>query len=1081
MRTLRKTIKWMFLLVLLGTVTAGGYAFYVWNESDELLRQMLLSRFHEIAPDWNLSIARARFDFHGRVHVYNLSLKENDGKSPLLDVPEAILTVDRERLADPETPMQHVRWIRPHVHLARDAAGVWNWRKLPPLKLPKKVVPEFHADHLTLSLAFQDSEGAPSVATTIEDVRLQLIPSGARQFLVKAAARFLHSNGVSIEGDWQLDADAWNLTGQIKNLALDRDLLDFTAQLSPDVRVGMSRLHLWLDRLAAAGAAQNADGRPATGTAPAAAQPGDVIDRLGLSLTADAQFRISHWNKDAEREFKISLHLVQGEVATPPVPFPLKELRGDIEIENQQILVQKLSAQSGATRIKLERARVLDHGDSRPADLDLEITGLPLDERIPGLLTPPIRRVYNEVQPTGEADLKVHLEFNGHDHWEHGCDVVYRNGTVVHQKFPYRIEQVGGTITQRGNLVDVAMQGRAGIRRVTLSGRVENPGPAPASTIIVKTAGIPIDEQLRRACPDKYRRVIDHLQLQGELEGTVKFIRAAGPGQPVRVVTEARLANGAVNCRAFPIPISNVSGEFCSSGETCKFEKFSGRFGPADVAWSGQYGPNAQGHPQLKLDFEMIGATFDRQLLAALPDDFKEVWKEFNPEGSLSVEGKVFWLPGPAARPRVARLKATISDAKMTLRSFPFIVTDVSAKVDYDGRKANILSFRARHDEATLRVDGGFATFDSDGEWAVHLDPLFVDDLEATPRFRRALPQQMGKIVETLNPRGKQDIRGWLEFRGKRGTEYPMTAAWDTTTVYSGTTINAGVDLRDIHGKAYFRGTWDGERAVGDGSVDLRSVRIFDYQLTDIKGPASIDGNRLVLGTPPVKGRRGRDPAASAQSLSARFISGLLALDAVVDLGDPMRYQLDMTLTNGELNHFAKLYMPNNTKLAGLLNGSMELKGEGLDPKRMTGSGKLVISPAALYELPVIVKIFNVLSFVPPDKKAFDKAQFVFDIKGGTLLFERIDLIGDAIILVGKGTVGFDGAVRLRFASRLGRRQLPIPIVREFVDGVSKGWVGVNVTNTLRDPKTQVTTFQQIDDALRRLLGVFDARATQRR
>ncbi len=63
----------------------------------------------------------------------------------------------------------------------------------------------------------------------------------------------------------------------------------------------------------------------------------------------------------------------------------------------------------------------------------------------------------------------------------------------------------------------------------------------------------------------------------------------------------------------------------------------------------------------------------------------------------------------------------------------------------------------------------------------------------------------------------------------------------------------------------------------------------------------------------------------------------------------------------------------------------------------------------------------------------------------------------------------------------MGRKQLPIPIVREVVNEVSKGWVGVNVSNTLRDPKTEVRSFQQIDDALRRLLGVFDARAPQRR
>ncbi len=73
-----------------------------------------------------------------------------------------------------------------------------------------------------------------------------------------------------------------------------------------------------------------------------------------------------------------------------------------------------------------------------------------------------------------------------------------------------------------------------------------------------------------------------------------------------------------------------------------------------------------------------------------------------------------------------------------------------------------------------------------------------------------------------------------IEFRGKCGNEYPVTAAWDTETVYSGATLNAGVDLRDVRGKAFFRGTWDGEQAVGEGRIKLNSVKVFNrYQFFD--------------------------------------------------------------------------------------------------------------------------------------------------------------------------------------------------------------------------------------------------------
>ncbi len=863
MKTLRKTIKWVFLLLLVGTVTGGGYAFYIWNESDELLRQTLLDRLHEIAPDWKISIARARFDFHGRIHAYDLSLKDYDGQAPLLDVAEAVLTVDRERLADPETPIRHVRWIKPRVHLARDAEGVWNWQKLPPLKLPRKVIPEFHVDHLTLSVTFQDSGSAPRVSTTIDDVRLQLIPSGARQFLVKAAARFLNSDGISVEGNWQIDDEAWNLSGQIKNLTIDGALSKMAAEFSPAYRSGLGRLDALLDRLSAGGGTRGMESRPASTTGGSstadAGSPPDIVTKTGLSLAADVQFRIAQWRKDAEREYKVSLHVLQGEVKTPPVPFPLKELRGDIELENQQILLQNVSAQSGATRLTLERGRVLERGDLRPADFDLEVTGLPLDDRVPGLLLAPTRRVYDEVRPTGEVDMRMHLEFNGRDRWDHECDLVYRNGTVAHVKFPYRVEQVEGKITQRGDLVDVTMQGRAGMQRVTLTGRVKNPGPAAASLFVVKTAGIPIDDRLQKACPDKHRKIIDQLQVQGELEGSVKFTRPAGLNQPVAIFTEARLKNGSINCRAFPVPISSVSGEFRGSGETWEFQSFRGRHGPAEVSWSGAFGPDRQGRPELDLDFEMTGATFDRQLLAALPEDLKEVWKEFNPEGGLNVSGKVRWSPGPAARLRLARLDAELFDAKLSLRSFPFIVTDVAARISYDGRQANFVSFSGRHDEATLRVDGGSAAIGSDGEWRRFVSIRCSSTTSKPPRSSaRRCPTNCGRLSTRSTRAASSRFR---ECSNSAASAAPITPSRRPGTSLSPSTAGRRSmpesTCKDIHGKAYFSGTWDGERAVGEGRVDLHSVRILDYRLTDIKGPASINGERLVLGTPPAKGRPG--------------------------------------------------------------------------------------------------------------------------------------------------------------------------------------------------------------------------------
>jgi len=1053
MNTIRKTIKWMFLLLLAGGLAAGSYAYFVWNQSDELLRQALLERLHEIAPEWRVTIGRARFDLQGRIHAYELSLKGADGLSPLIDVGEAILTVDRERLADPETPIRQVRWMKTRVHLVREPDGLWNWQKLAPPKLLSRVIPEFHLDQGSVNVQFHSAGAKPGPAVQIENFNLKLIPRAARQFLVKVSAKVPGADAVSAEGHWHLDDGEWDAAGQIRNLMIDGSLSQLAAQMSPEYEAALVRLN---DFLA---------GSPAAATDGTAADP---VTRMGFKAAADVQFRLKQWRTDAEREYKLGIHLLKGEWLNPPVPYPLRELRGDVTIDNHQIAFREMTAESGTTQIRLEQGRITDQGDRRPADFDLKISALPLDERISAMLPVNPRKVYDDLRVSGAVDLVAHLEYNGLDHWSHDCDVFARNCTASHVKFPYPVDQVEGTLKQRGDQIEVAMQGRAGTRRVVLSGRVKNPGPEAASLITVETAGIPIDDQLRTACPANFQRVIDQLQAQGELEGRVRLVRPAGLDQPLSILVDARVSNGSINCRNFPYPLSDVTGEFQGSGTTWTFKNCRGQHGGAEAAFSGDFRPGDDGLLRLALDFSLMGADLDRELRSALPLAAQKVWKEFNPEGALNVpSGTVYWWPDSGGRTQLARLEAEITDATLSLQSFPYDLTDVAARISYDGELANIISFSGKHEETVIRVDGGFAECKGDGEWRVRLEPMFVDDLEATPQFRKALPQRLWKIVDALNPRGKQSITGMIEFRGNQGE---VTAAWDTETDYSGSTMNAGVDLRDIRGKAFFRGTWDGEQAICEGRIKLNSVKIFDFQLANVEGPVRINGSRLILGLDlPAKGTAPIESDPS-RHVKARFIDGLVLLDAVVTLGEPMKYRVHTTLKDGDLRRYAQLHMAGHNNLAGRMNGTVDFTGTGTNPKSLSGAGQLVISPAALYELPVIVQVFNVISFVPPEKTAFNKAMFAFGIGGGHVHFDRIDLVGDAITLVGQGTVGFDGNVRLNFASRMGKRQWPIPIIHQAIGEVSKDWILVDVGGSLKDPKPEVRS--RVDEALRRLLGI---------
>ena len=123
--------------------------------------------------------------------------------------------------------------------------------------------------------------------------------------------------------------------------------------------------------------------------------------------------------------------------------------------------------------------------------------------------------------------------------------------------------------------------------------------------------------------------------------------------------------------------------------------------------------------------------------------------------------------------------------------------------------------------------------------------------------------------------------------------------------------------------------------------------------------------------------------------------------------------------------------------------------------------------------MPVMLKMYQGLSFTPPDDYTFKSAKLDFGVKKAQFQFKPIVLEGDAISFVGEGTADFDSSVRLKFYSFLPRSQVPIPILHELVGGATSGWVRADVTGKLSNPVVNVRATSPIDDALKSLQPIF--------
>jgi hypothetical protein len=262
------------------------------------------------------------------------------------------------------------------------------------------------------------------------------------------------------------------------------------------------------------------------------------------------------------------------------------------------------------------------------------------------------------------------------------------------------------------------------------------------------------------------------------------------------------------------------------------------------------------------------------------------------------------------------------------------------------------------------------------------------------------------------------------------------------------------------------------------GWVDLFSMYGFSHQFTYIHGPFKLENQDLIVGSEKafVDLPAGATAIPDKERMTARFVGGTIQLDATAHLdADKTRYRVKAAINNASLGEYARLYIPSQGSLRGVMNGWVDLSANSPNPKDVTGMGQLRIHPAALYELPVFVQILKAFSFAPQNSTAFNYAMTNFSVGKREVYFHEIDLMGDAISLRGRGSARFDGALNLRFYSRPASAWQRSPF-RDLANSFGQGWIGVQVKGTVQQPHATTTGLPQMDDAFRKFLDAFNQR-----
>jgi hypothetical protein len=1054
-----RVLKHLVVLLLLVAVGGAAALAWLWLRSDELLRTELLRQAEMHLSGATITIERANFDLFGRVRIYNLAVHLPGEAQPALLVPETIITLDRQRFADhQQVILQEVRLNQPELRVLRDEQHGYAWSRVRwKTDAPAPALPDVDVAHGRIDFFAAATTTTPAAAIPIDDVKIAAKPASRQSYNVEVSAHTDVTGPVWLQGQVPLAPAGWQVRATAQQLRVEPATLHLAAILAPQLGPQLDQLQ---DRIAQQLVAL---GQPAP-------TPSARFD-LGVAAVTKVDLQLAQAAPDEAPTFKLLTDWQSGRLTHPALPFPLSELRGKVYLDAEQIVIQGLQAAHGDRHLKIDAQRnAQGHWSGM-----LTAERAPIDDALVARLPANLRRHVDALALTGLISGTLRFSISDGQRWTLDADATLAEGTVRHERFPVLVRQVAATASLHDNVVTLHGEGRVGVTPVIVDGTLNNPGPLGSADFFIRADDFLLDDEILRACPESLQKTIVALRLAGRGDGRLRVQRPAGYDRKYHTIVDVRAREATLQYEGFPYPITDLSGFVRWEGDVVTFDKLHGLHDGAVLTGSGSY-VGLYGPGRLQLVVDANDAAFDRALYAALPKSLRETWDAMSPEGQFSVRTEIDWVPGNDVNVVIPRM--SVHRAAMMLRDFPFPWRDVTAELSYRDCAVEIREFTARHDD--LEIGGhGRALCPVDRPWEVFLERLLVDDLTMTPALRRALPNELRAVVDMLNPQGRFSAEGPVAFFGPTTPDGMIGAAWkDLTVQLAGCSINAGLLLTEIRGRVMVNGRFDGVNTSLSGELDLDSLAVLvDHQVTQIKGPFKYQDLMLEVGSKElaVPPRGGEVPRATpSQRVIGRAYDGEITLDAYVDLREEPAYRTHLELNGASLEKYALRHLRGQQNVRGVMNGWMDVFGQGLEFDRLGGEGRLQISPAALYELPVFLQMFQLPQFAPIDRSAFNYANFVFALNNGRYDFQSIDLVGNTISLRGRGWIRYDGLVMLNFFTMQPRNRVAVPVLREVVglaQMLGNGWIAVEVRGPITAPIAQVVPFPAVDEALRQFLG----------
>lgn len=1014
-------------LAVLLMIAAGAclVALRYWTDP-VTVRRLVLDQLRRQFPGAEVSIDSARLWPGWGIQLTNLTLARKDDPvlTPVLQVPSGRIEHDSEALAQGRLRIRRLKMDRPRLTAARDPQGRWNIDGLIAPPKPGVPLPIVVVERGSLVVRVATPTGGEGV-WHFDGLRGSLLEdSGLARFETKGQA--VQMGRIGIEGCWHRGRGEVDASVDWADLPITEGLLRDIARFTPlpleHVRTVAGNLRIQLD----------VRRRPDEGPA---------------------------WSPD------VRLSIAHGRLGLRDLPVDFSAIHLAARYRDGEFRVQEMYAKAADARL---RATLLARVPSESPALAVQQFAFTAESF---LITPDLfhrlpdsaKRFQQRFAPVGRMSFDYQFARRPAGGWDARLELRPEDLAARYHKFPYPIRRIRGRVVNDyasdrpdQHAVDISVECNGGAR-VCVRGKVSGPEPHPAVDLWLlgegdqPARGIPVDDDMIAALPMRFQPLARSFKFRGsaDLLGRIHHPEGSPVGHDQYHI---QCRNASVCYDAFPVPIENLAANLeihlgpgmpddPNRGDHWVLRSATGTHGCGAVQIGAWNSPMEHGQ-QLTIDISGSGVPLGDSIRAAMARyRLGPTWDLLAPTGKIDFTSRVTLTDRPDGH-KEPNIALGIRGATITPGFFPYALSDLTATLHATEGRVVFGECTARHGLASLKFGSGEIRT-GNGLW-VDIRDLAAGPLTFDPELIFALPPMLKRATTALAPEGRYDVNlSRLVLNDPPavpGPPGPPVLYWDGAVEIREGAWTTGIEWRDIAGTIACRGAVKGNRLDWmQGHAALDRAAVLRQPMERLHAQLHIDQN-----LPDVMQVRG---------IHGQMYGGRLTGEGRVAFGGGLDYATDIKALGIQLEQFAKQNGVGG-KLEGRASAQIYLAGRGAGVDELTGRADIDVPNGKLYDLPLALELLKAVTLRAPDGIAFDEAHAQLKIEGRRLKVDRLDLLGSAVSMGGRGALNLDGTgVDLDFYAVWARVAQILPASwRDLPSSVSSQFLKIRMRGSLVDP-----------------------------